>query len=130
MSPNQSLRAAPATPPPPTDKVVKCAIAECDATFRITDSYNFVLSMRHRGPDTRLGGFQCPDPAEIAAGNIEAQHYCCSPEHALLAAFLCARDHIVPQHFAEVQALAEADAADAERKANPPTPPAPEEATP
>ena len=110
MSTPQTLRPTPPKAAPPTDKVVRCAIADCAAMFRITDSYNFILSMRHRGPDPRLGGFQCPDPAEIAAGNIEAQHYCCSPEHALLATFLCARDHIMAQHHAEVAMLAAADA--------------------
>jgi len=120
MTPHQTLRAAPAAPPPATDRVVRCAIAECTATFRITDSYNFVINMRHRGPDPRLGGFQCPDPAEVAAGNIEAQHYCCTPDHALLATFLCARDHIIPQHFAEVATLAQMDAqADAPQEATP-----------
>lgn len=106
---DQQLRPMPAPPPAPTDQIVTCALAGCDASFRITDSYNFLLSMRHRGPDPRLGGFQCPDPRETARGNLAAQHYCCSPEHALIAAFLCARDHIIPQHFAEVAALAAAD---------------------
>ena len=117
MNPTQSLRAAPATPAPPTDRVVKCALSDCESTFRITDSYNFVITMMKRGPDPRLAGFQCPDPAEIAAGNLEAQHFCCSPEHALMAAFLCARDHIIPQHVAEVAALAQADADEAARQA-------------
>lgn len=122
MNPDDhSLRAAPPRPAPPTDRVVKCALSTCDVTFRITDSYNFIITMAKRGPDERLAGFQCPDPAEVAAGNLEAQHFCCSPEHALMAAFLCARDHIIPQHFAEVDLLAQADAAEELRKNPPPT---------
>ncbi len=108
--PQGSLRPIPPTPPLPTDKVIACALADCPNTFRITDSFGFVLSMMKRGDDPRLAGFQCPDPRELAAGNLEAQHFGCCPEHALIITFLCARDHVIPLHFAEVAALAQADA--------------------
>jgi len=95
---------------PPTHRMVQCAVGGCPNTFRMVDGYLFPMSMTHRGPDARLGGFQCPPHSEIAHGNIEAQHFGCSPEHALAAAFFCARDHILPEHAAEVAHLAALDA--------------------
>jgi hypothetical protein len=99
------------------DHVVKCAWGGCPNTVVRGEAFSFILTFATRGADGRLGAFQCPDDRAIFAGNLHAQHFCCSLEHAVLCAHACLDEHIAPLHTAEVAALAEMDKAEADEKA-------------
>lgn len=99
------------------DMEVRCAWHECSNIVSRDNSYSFIVSFMTRGPDSRLGSFQCPDIDDVLAGHLHAQHFCCSGECAVKAAHACIDEHLVPQHNAHVDALAQHDAAIAAEQA-------------
>lgn len=93
-------------PPPPTPLPPRrCALAICNAEIPRGAEYSFIITLATRGPDPRAGAFQCPPGDEIAAGNLDAQHFCCTIEHAAIAAHACIDEHIVPAHHDHLASL-------------------------
>jgi hypothetical protein len=94
-------------PKPP----IACAWGDCENTVERGQEYSFIITFATRGPDGRAGAFQCPDADEIAAGNYDAQHFCCSAECAAKCAHACIDEHLVPRHQDHIASLAAHDAA-------------------
>src|SRR5487761_2043863 len=103
-----SFKSAPTPQPKPP---IPCAWGECTEMVPRGAEYSFILTLATQGADARLGAFQCPDVADILAGNLDAQHFCCSMECAAKCAHACIDEHLVPRHAAEVAAMVQADAA-------------------
>lgn len=92
------------------DMEVRCAWHECNNLVSRDHSYSFVITFMTRGPDARLGSFQCPDVDDVLAGHLHAQHFCCSGECAVKAAHACIDEHLVPRHNQHVDMLTDHDA--------------------
>lgn len=105
------------TPKPEPKPPIMCANGACDKAIPRGEEYSFIIAFATRGPDNRLGSIRCPSDEDIMSGNLDAQHFCCSPECAVLVAHACIDEHLTPQHHAHVAALAQADAAEAEERA-------------
>jgi hypothetical protein len=100
--------------PPPQRQArppIPCAWGECENMVTRGAEYSFIITFATRGPDGRAGAFQCPDADEIAAGNYDAQHFCCSAECAAKCAHACIDEHLVPRHQDHIASLAAHDAA-------------------
>lgn len=97
---------------------IACANPACDS--QITDpnrigTYSFILALATRGPDPRLGAFQCPSVDEIQRGNLDAQHFCCSIDCMRAILLECFEHDIIDIHNQQVAALAQIDAQAAEQ---------------
>lgn len=68
------------------------------------------MTLATRGPDNRMGAFQCPPIQELERGNYDAQHFCCSMECLRAIILECFDAHIVAPHNVDERLLAEHDA--------------------